>query len=233
MSVVTEELNAPAIEETLERLPGAGTPGPPGGSSGNGGSGDGHSGRGGQGSGRFEAFPISKGRLGMWLLLTGITMLFAGLGSAYIITSGTPWWEGVSLPRLLWANTFILLASSATIERTRRYIQHDQQASARIWIAITGILGLGFLIGQVVAWRQLVDAGVYLQSTLHSSFFYILTGLHGLHLLGGVSALGYIWAQVWRNRYSASRHEPVGLTAMYWHFMDGLWVCVFLLLILV
>ena len=134
---------------------------------------------------------------------------------------------------MLWANTFVLLASSVTIERTRRHIQHDEQGAARTWVALTGVLGLTFLIGQLVAWQQLVEAGVYLPSTLHSSFFYVLTGLHGLHLLGGISALGYIWTQIFRNRYSPKAHEPVSLTAMYWHFMGGLWVCVFLLLLLV
>jgi cytochrome c oxidase subunit 3 len=169
----------------------------------------------------------------MWLVLTGITMLFAGIASAYIISSGTPIWVNVALPPILWANTFVLLASSATIERTRRHIERGQEQPARVWIGVTGVLGIAFLVGQLVAWRELVAAGVFLPTTLHSSFFYILTGLHGLHLLGGMTALGYVWAQIVRNRYTARRHEAVSLTAMYWHFMDGLWVFVFLLLILV
>ena len=227
MSVVTEELKTDQTDERVGQIADIGPPGPPAG-----GSDEGRSGGRGRSSGG-AGFPISKGRLGMWLLLTGVTMLFAGLSSAYIITSSAPWWQAITLPSLLWANTFVLLASSATIERTRHRIQLDDQNGARTWIALTGVLGLAFLIGQLVAWQQLVDAGVYLPSTLHSSFFYILTGLHGLHLLGGVSALGYVWVQIFRNRYSAQAHEPVSLTAMYWHFMDGLWVCVFLLLILV
>lgn len=229
MSVVTEEPRTQRVEKRVDRRPDTGPPHPP---THGGGDGGGY-GPGGNGGEARTSFPISKGRLAMWLLLTGITMLFAGLGSAYIVTSGTPWWQYVPLPSILWANTFVLLASSITIERTRTHIAYDRQGPARIWIALTGILGLGFLIGQLMAWQQLVDAGVYLPSTLHSSFFYVLTGLHGLHLLGGITALGYIWVQIFRNRYSGRDHEPVSLTAMYWHFMDGLWVSVFLLLILV
>ena len=225
MSVVTEELKTDQTDERVGKLSDSGPPQPPAGS------GDGSGGGGSWESG--AGFPISKGRLGVWLLLTGITMLFAGLGSAYIITSSVPWWEAVALPSLLWANTFVLLASSVTIERTRQRIQDDDQGAARTWVALTGVLGLAFLVGQLVAWQQLVAAGVYLPSTLHSSFFYILTGLHGVHLLGGISALGYIWVQIFRNRYSGQDHEQVSLTAMYWHFMGGLWVCVFLLLMLV
>jgi cytochrome c oxidase subunit 3 len=234
MPVITEEPKTDAAEGTLaERVgtfPDTGSPGgPPSGGSGGGGSGGGG---GGASPERYIPFPVSKERLVMWLVLTGITMLFAGLASAYIITSHGPSWQAIALPQLLWANTFVLLASSVTIERTRLGISRNDLDSARVWIAVTGILGLAFLIGQLWAWRQLVEAGIYLPSALQGSFFYLLTGLHGLHLLGGLAALGYVWVQIFRSRYSAARHEPVSLAAMYWHFMDGLWVSVFLLLIL-
>ena len=74
--------------------------------------------------------------------------------------------------------------------------------------------------------------GVYLPTTLHSSFLYILTGAHALHILGGLAALGYVLIQTLRNQYTASNHEPVTLCATYWHFMGGLWIYLFLLLIL-
>ena len=105
-------------------------------------------------------------------------------------------------------------------------------ASAKKWMAATTALGMAFLGGQILAWNQLVNAGIYLTSTLHSSFLYILTGVHALHLVGGIGALTAITVQIFKNRYSASRHEPVTLCATYWHFMDGLWVYLFLLLAL-
>ena len=92
------------------------------------------------------------------------------------------------------------------------------------WLAAAGILGLAFLAGQLAAWRQLVNSGVYLPTTLQSGFFYILTGLHGLHLLGGVVALGVVLGKALNNRLTAFNYEPLRLCALYWHVMDGLWV---------
>lgn len=230
MPVVTAD---PKTQERVGTFPDTGFTGPPPGGGGGGGFGGDGRGQPSGGNGSVSSFPISKERLLAWLVLTGISMLFAGLASAYIITSSTSIWESVVLPQLLWLNTFVLLASSVTMERTRSHIQQGRIRAARIWVAVTGVLGLAFLIGQLTAWREMVDAGVFLQSTLHAGYFYVLSGLHGLHLAGGLSFLGYIWVQIVRGRYSAASHEPVSLAAMYWHFMDGLWVCVFLLLILV
>ena len=119
-------------------------------------------------------------------------MMFAGLSSAYIVLRGVPTWQNIEIPRLLWPNTAFLLLSSISIEISRRAIRRNDVQSMKRWLAAAGILGLAFLAGQLAAWRQLVNAGVYLPTTLQSGFFYILTGLHGLHLLGGVVALGVV-----------------------------------------
>jgi cytochrome c oxidase subunit 3 len=179
-----------------------------------------------------SSFPISKGQIGIWILLTAIIMLFAGLSSAYIVLRGVPSWQNIELPSLLWPNTAVLILSSVAIELSRRAIRRNDLESMRRWLAVGGILGLAFLVGQLAAWRQLVSAGVYLPSTLQSSFFYILTGLHGLHLLGGVVALSIVLVMAFKNRLSAFRHEPLKLCSTYWHVMDALWVWLFLLLML-
>ena len=221
MSVLTQEIKATQGQEDLLET---GSPPPP--ARGQGDAGDGDS------SGPISSFPVSKGQLGLWLALTAIAMLFAGLSSAYIVMRGAPAWQNVALPGALWVNTFVLLASSVTIEGARRRARADRIGPMKFWMGLTAGLGLVFLIGQIVAWRQLVDVGVYLPTTLHSSFLYVLTGAHALHILGGVTALGYVLIQTFQNRYTASNHEPVSLCATYWHFMDGLWVYLFLLLIL-
>src|SRR5437764_10363845 len=136
-----------------------------------------------------SSFPISKGQLAVWILLTAIVMLFAGLSSAYIVLRGVPAWQNIQLPSLLWTNTAVLLLSSLAIELSRRAILRSDLPSMRRWLSVGGVLGLAFLAGQLAAWRQLVNAGVYLPSTLASSFFHILTGVHGLHMMGGVAAL--------------------------------------------
>ena len=214
-------------EETKERKLGAGNPPPPVRSEGGGeGGGDEESGQ------PDTGFPVSKGRLGLWLLLGGIVMLFGGFSSAYIVLRGLPYWQNVAIPSVLWVTTALLLASSVTIEMTRKAMAKGLEGPAKAWIGVTGALGLAFLVGQVVAWSQMVRAGVYLPSTLHSSFLYILTGTHGLHILGGMGALTYVLTQTFRGRYTATDHEPISLCATYWHFMDGLWVYLFLMFLL-
>jgi cytochrome c oxidase subunit 3 len=179
-----------------------------------------------------SSFPISKGQIGVWILLTAVIMLFAGLSSAYIVLRGVPAWQRIELPWLLWPNTAILLLSSIAIDISRRAVRRSDLQSMKRWLAAGGILGLVFLVGQLAAWRQLVDAGVYLPSTLQSGFFYILTGLHGLHLLGGVVALGLVLWKAVKDRLSAFNYEPLKLCALYWHVMDALWIYLFLLLLL-
>jgi cytochrome c oxidase subunit III len=179
-----------------------------------------------------SSFPISKGQIGVWILLTAVIMLFAGLSSAYIVLRGVPAWQRIELPWLLWPNTAILLLSSVAIDISRRAVRRNDLQSMKRWLAAGGILGLVFLVGQLAAWRQLVDAGVYLPSTLQSGFFYILTGLHGLHLLGGVVALGLVLWKAVKDRLSVFNYEPLKLCALYWHVMDALWIYLFLLLLL-
>jgi cytochrome c oxidase subunit III len=183
-------------------------------------------------SGSGSSFPISKGQIGVWILLTAVIMLFAGLSSAYIVLRGVPAWQNIELPWLLWPNTAILLLSSVAIDISRRAIRRNDVRSMKRWLAVGGMLGFAFLVGQLAAWRQLVNAGVYVPSTLQSGFFYILTGLHGLHLLGGVIALGVVFGKAVQDRLTAFNYEPLKLCAMYWHVMDGLWIYLFLLLLL-
>jgi cytochrome c oxidase subunit III len=159
----------------------------------------------------------------MRFALASITMLFIALTSAYVVRQGLdPEWRAIQRPAILWINTIVLLASSFTIEKARRATR-----SGTSWLFSTLLLGVAFVIGQLIAWRELSDQGVYLSTSPHSSFFYLLTGLHGLHLLGGIVALTYIAL-----RGLDEDHLPrwVGATALYWHFMDGLWIYLFVLL---
>jgi cytochrome c oxidase subunit 3 len=177
-------------------------------------------------------FPISKGQVGIWILLTAIIMLFAGLSSAYIVLRGVPNWQNIELPSLLWPNTLVLLLSSVAIDISRRAVRRNDLQSMKRWLAVAGVLGLTFLVGQVAAWRQLMNAGVHIPSTLQSGFFYILSGLHGVHLLGGVIGFGVVMVKALRQRLTAFNYEPLKLAATYWHVMDALWIYLFVLLLL-
>lgn len=159
-------------------------------------------------------------------------MLFAGLTSSYIVLRGLPTWQNIAMPSLLWVNTAILILSSFTMELSRQAVRRNHLLTMRRWLAACAVLGLAFLAGQLAAWQQLVRAGVYLPSTLQSSFFYVLTSLHGVHLLGGVIVLCFVLTKALKNRLKAFNHEPLKLCAAYWHFMDALWVYLFLLLML-
>src|SRR5436309_8740559 len=178
-----------------------------------------------------SSFPVSKAQLATWLIMTGVTMLFAGLSSAYVVLRGSPTWQNIALPPLLWVNTLILIGSSVTVEIARLAAKRDRQRDLTLWLSLSAILGIAFLTGQIVVWRRLVQAGVYLPSTLHSSFFYVLTGVHGLHLIGGIVALGFVFHCAVRGRLRPASHEPLKLGALYWHFMDAVWIYLFLLLL--
>ncbi len=179
-----------------------------------------------------SSFPVSKAHLATWILLTAVTMRFAGLSSAYIVLRGAPEWQNITMPRLLWANTVVLFASSVAIEFARGAVRKNKASGVKQWLAISGILGIGFLVGQFAVWRQLVDAGVYLQTNLHSSFFYVLTGIHALHLAGGIGGLLVVLRKAFTNRLTAGNHEPLKVWGLYWHFMDFVWIYCFVLFLL-
>ena len=165
------------------------------------------------------------------LALAGIVMFFMALTSSFLVRKGLANdWVAFNFPRILWLNTLILLASSLTIQIARRQLRGHQAAFKRWWSITTG-LGVLFLAGQLIAWRQLAHEGVFLVTNPSSSFFYVLTAAHGLHLLGGILALLYVSRRNWQ-RARISQATATDVTSIYWHCMDGLWLFLFALLYL-
>jgi cytochrome c oxidase subunit 3 len=155
-------------------------------------------------------------------------MSFAALTSALFVRQGSGMdWQHFTLPPILYANTLVLLASSVTLELARRRISRyargieSQIAVPMRWLVITLVLGLVFVAGQYVAWLQLKAAGLYLATNPNSSFFYVFTAVHGLHVLGGLCGLVYVMSKL--NR-SILRQSTFVAAAQYWHFMDMLWL---------
>jgi len=195
---------------------------------------------------------LRRARLGLLVALTPILMLFVSFTSAYIVRQGLPTldprtntlvrdWIPVKLPRLLFVNTCVLLLSSVGMELARRQIKREaapasvSAASAgeekKIpWLAMTVVLGLLFLTGQWMAWRQLAALGYYVSTSPSSSFIYLLTGTHAIHLMGGVLALLVAGAASLLGRPVATRSIVVDVTGWYWHFMALLWVYILSLL---
>jgi cytochrome c oxidase subunit III len=212
-------------EVELIRTNGGGGGGPSGGNGHNGGDeGPGSPGDGG--------VPQRTYITGMTVGLGGILMFFMALVSAYIVRKGMPnsgWVPLPEMPAILWLNTAILIASSFTLARSRRLFRSGDEDGFRHWWAVTTVLGIFFLVGQITAWGKLVHAGVYLASNASSSFFYLFTAAHGLHLAGGIIGLLVV---LFRPTVRLTRGTATEVAAMYWHFMDGLWVFLFLLLTL-
>jgi len=161
-------------------------------------------------------------------------MMFAAFTSALFVRKGSSLdWQTFTLPPILYFNTLVLLASSITLEIARRRIAafigdlNTQVMGPAVWLYITLFLGLLFIAGQYVAWLQLRGRGLYLATNPSSSFFYVLTVTHALHVLGGLGGLVYVlhkWSK------SVLRRNQLDATARYWHFMGGLWVYLLLLL---
>ena len=180
-------------------------------------------------------FSPDRYRIGVWVALGSILMLFVALTSAYIVRSASANdWQPITMPKVLWLSTALILISSITMEVSRRSLKRQSDAGYGRWLMITVALGLAFLASQLMAWRQLVRQGVYMASNPYNSFFYLFTAAHGLHLAGGILALSYLMLRTTGKRDTVQGElRRVGVAdaaTIYWHFMDGLWVGLFLLL---
>jgi cytochrome c oxidase subunit III len=170
----------------------------------------------------------------IWVVLFAITMMFAAFTSALVVRKGAaPDWRTFRLPSILFLNTLVLLASSFTLEVARRRVAafmgnlKSQAENPARWLYMTLFLGLLFVAGQYVAWSQLRAQGLYIATNPSSSFFYVLTVTHALHVLGGLGGLIYVIRKLGR---ATLRRSTLDATARYWHFMDVLWLYLLLLL---
>jgi cytochrome c oxidase subunit III len=170
----------------------------------------------------------------IWVVMFAIMMMFAAFTSALVVRKGSALdWRSFTLPSILYFNTLVLIASSVTLEIARRRIAafmgglKSQAASPSRWLYITLFLGLLFVAGQYVAWQQLRAQGIYLATNPSSSFFYLLTVVHALHVLGGLGGLLYVIRKLAK---SSLRRSQLVATARYWHFMGILWIYLLLLL---
>jgi len=171
---------------------------------------------------------------GMVIALSGIAMFFMALISAAVVRRGSPSgdWRPLAvsgwLARILWLNTLVLLGSSATMLQARSRARAGDEIGFRRWWIATSVLGLCFLAGQLLAWRQLVFAGLYLATNPSSSFFYLITAAHGVHLAGGIIALLVVAFHPARRM---ARGTAVEIASMYWHAMDAIWIFLFFFLL--
>ena len=168
-----------------------------------------------------------RAKTGLWVFLAVVTSVFCLFISAYAMRMKLGDWRPLPEPALLWLNTGILVLSSVALQWARIAAKQGRINSVRVGLTATGVLTLAFMAGQLLAWQQLYELGYYLASNPANSFFYLITGLHGLHLLGGLVAWGRTTTRVWRGSDAAQVRLSVELCAVYWHFLLIVWLVLF------
>ena len=174
--------------------------------------------------------PPEPARTGIWVALAAIAMSFAALTSALIVRQGSgDDWQRILIPRILYLNSAVLVLSSLTLEIARKkvasYIRLEgvTRSQAMRWIGATVALGLAFVAGQYVAWLQLRSEGLYLDTNPNSSFFYVLTAVHAIHVIGGLGGLLRVMYLLCAP-VPILRKSTMDATSYYWHFMGMLWI---------
>lgn len=171
-------------------------------------------------------------KFAMWLFIVTVVMIFAAMTSAYIVRQSEGNWLEFDMPPAFWLTSGIILLSSVTMHWAYISAKRDNLKSLRIAMIITTVLGVAFLIGQYLAWGELVAMDVYFVGNPGGSFVYVLSGLHAAHLIGGVVFLLITLVSVLRYRVHAKSMDQMEMCATYWHFLDGLWLYLFVFLLL-
>ena len=162
----------------------------------------------------------------LWVSMFSMTMLFAGLTSAYVVRQAEGNWAVFDIPVVFLVSTIVILISSLTMHLSIREIKKDNLPATKKFLMVTLGLGLIFVFCQFLGWSELVDQNVFFvdKKTPSGSFFYVLTGVHLAHLVGGLIYLILVIAKTLLNKYNSSNFLGIQLCSIYWHFLDGLWL---------
>jgi len=179
-----------------------------------------------------EQLAMHPKKFALWIFIGSVVMVFAALTSAYMVRQADGNWMMFDLPDLFWITSVIILVSSGTMHWAYLAAKRDNLQATKIAISITTVLGIAFLIGQFLAWGELVKRNVYFVGNPSGSFVYVLSGLHGMHIIGGVVFLLIVLVAAFRYRVHSKNLAQVEMCATYWHFLDGLWLYLFVFLLL-
>lgn len=171
-------------------------------------------------------------KFAMWLFLITITMIFVSLTSAYIVKRAEGNWLMFEFPSLFQWTTALIIISSVTMQLAYYFAKKNDLTKLRISLAGTGLLALAFIIGQFMSWEQLVNQDVFFVGNPAGSFIYVFTGLHVAHLVGGVIFLIIVLINAFRYKVHSKSMVQIEMCATYWHFLGGLWLYLYLFLIL-
>lgn len=171
-------------------------------------------------------------KFALWLFIITVVMIFAALTSAYIVRQAEGNWLVFELPTAMWVTTGIILLSSVTMHWAYLAAKKDELDQVKLAVGITTGLGILFLVGQFYVWGILVDKNVFFVGNPSGSFLYVLSGLHGLHLISGIIFLIIVLISALRYKVHAKNLNQIQMCATYWHFLDGLWIYLFIFLLL-
>lgn len=172
-------------------------------------------------------------KFAMWLFIVSVGMLFAAWTSAYIVKRGDTDWVELIMPSQFYINTVIIVISSITLVLGSWALKRDQIERGKVLIAITTVLGIAFMIGQILAYNEMIALGQFLAGgSASSSFVYVISGAHGLHVLGGVIYLVLLMIAVFKGKVHSKNMTMAEMCGTYWHFLDVLWLYLFVFLIL-
>jgi cytochrome c oxidase subunit III len=170
-------------------------------------------------------------KFAMWLFLGSVTMLFAVLTSGYVVRRADGNWFTFDLPTMFYVTSVIILLSSLTMHFGYRAARQDDPSKVKMWITVTAILGVLFMVGQLIGWQQLVNNQIHFSGGNPSaSFVYIFSGLHSVHLISAVIFLGIVWNAARQLKISSKNLAQIEMCATYWHFLGGLWLYLFIFL---
>ncbi|MEP1094642.1 MAG: cytochrome c oxidase subunit 3 [Cyclobacteriaceae bacterium] len=171
-------------------------------------------------------------KFGLWLFLISVVMIFVSLSSAYVVKKSVGDWVYIDFPSMFKITSFVIVLSSVTMHFAYIAAKRNNIKSVRIGLALTGILAVLFVVGQFMAWRQLVDAGFHFVGNPASSFIYVFSGLHIAHLIGAVVFLGIVLTNAFQFRVHSKSMLRIEMCTTFWHFLGGLWLYLYLFLIL-
>jgi len=178
-----------------------------------------------------HGFGLPTARVFLSVFLGVVTAVFGLLTAAYFVRMTYADWQSLPVPALLWLNTAILILSSVALQWARTSARHQQADRVRRGLLAGGALAFAFLVGQFLVWQQLGSLGYFVDTNPSNSFFYLITGLHGLHLLGGLVAWLRASLRLWRGAETDKIRMSVELCAVYWHFLLLVWLVMFGLLL--
>jgi cytochrome c oxidase subunit III len=171
---------------------------------------------------------IHPHRFTLWVGMGSIVMMFAGLTSAYVVKRDSPGWTTFVIPRAFWYSTAIILVSSLTMQMGLKAFKDREMRKYRNILGVTMFLGIGFLVLQWIGFKTIWNSGVHLKGSGAGQFLYIIAGLHGLHIVGGIIALILILTRAFNSKIRSYNSVPVENMSTYWHFVDILWIYLFI-----